>query len=48
MNTIVPDTLRGVFRTRQELDGYEQMWHTCIYQPSWSELKAKVNTMPIA
>ena len=43
----VPYTLQGVFRTRQELDGYEQMWHTCIYQPSWCELKAKVSTMPI-
>ena len=40
--TIVKDSLRGVFKTREELDGYEKMWHCCVYQPTWNELKNKV------
>ena len=42
LNTGTVDCLQGIFRTRQELDSYEQMWHTCVYQPSWNELKEKV------
>ena len=42
-SNIIPGCLRGTFRTRQELDSYEKMWHTYIYQPSWSELKEKVS-----
>lgn len=37
------DYLQGTFSERQELDSYEQMWHTYIYQPSWSELKTEVS-----
>lgn len=43
------DYLQGTFSERQELDSYEQMWHTYIYQPSWSELKTEVsNTSMLA
>ena len=41
-DSVVPDSLRGVFRSRAELDGYETMWHSCVYQPSWNELRPKV------
>lgn len=37
------DYLQGTFSERQELDSYEQMWHTYIYQPAWSELKTEVS-----
>ena len=37
-----PGCLQGIFQTCDELDKYEKMWHTCIYQPSWSELKREV------
>ncbi len=42
LESAVPDCLRGVFRSRQELDGYERMWHSCIYQPAWNELHPQV------
>ena len=42
-DVIVPDCLQSAFKTRKELDSYEQMWHTCIYQPSWTELRDKVS-----
>ena len=42
-STVIPGCQRGTFRTPQELDNYEKLWHTCIYQPSWSELEEKVN-----
>ena len=43
--TVIPGCLRGTFKTPQELDNYEKVWHTCIYQPSWSKLKEKVTIM---
>ena len=36
------DCPQGILQTCDELDKYEKMWHTCIYQPSWSELKTEV------
>ena len=41
-DAVVPDSLLGLFATRQKLDGYEKMWHTCIYRPCWDELRVKV------
>ena len=40
--TTAQGCLQGVFKTSQELDSYEKMWHTHIYQPSWRELKTEV------
>ena len=37
-----PDSKRGLFSSRQELDKYERMWHSMVYQPSWNELQPKV------
>ena len=37
-----PNCQQGIFKTCQELDNYERMWHTHIYQPSWSKLKTEV------
>ena len=37
-----PDCPQGIFKTCYEVDKYEEMWHNCIYQPSWSELKTEV------
>ena len=45
MDTVTPDVLKGVFRTRQELDAYEKFWHTSIYQPTWDEQAIKVRTL---
>ena len=42
LDTIVPDTLRGLFTTREQLDEYEKMWHMCVYQPTWDEQSRKV------
>jgi len=36
------DCPQGIFQTFSEVDKYERMWHDCIYQPSWSELKTEV------
>ena len=36
------DCPQGIFQTSHELDRYEKMWHNCIYQPSWNELKTEV------
>jgi hypothetical protein len=32
----------GVFKTIEELNAYEKMWHRDIYQPTWDNIKAKV------
>ena len=42
VNDIVPLSMRGMFREREELDEYERTWHLYIYQPTWDELKSKV------
>ena len=42
LKTDATDSLRGIFKTRDELDSYEKMWHCLVYQPSWDELKVKV------
>jgi len=39
---IVPDTLRGVFETRAQLDAYEKAWHEHVYQPTWDQQSEKV------
>ena len=40
--SIIKYPLRGLLKTREELDSYEKMWHCCVYQPTWNELKDKV------
>ncbi len=40
---IVPDTIRGIFKTRPQLDAYERMWHMCVYQPTWDQQSEKVS-----
>ena len=42
-DSIVPDTLRGVFETRAQLDAYEKMWHVSVYQPTWDQQSEKVS-----
>ena len=34
--------MEGVFKNQEELDEYERMWHTSVYQPTWNELPEKV------
>ena len=41
-DTLSPDPLQGVFKTREELDSYEKLWHTQVYQPTWDEQATKV------
>ena len=43
LDAIVPHSLKGYFKSREELDEYEKTWHLFIYQPTWNELKSKVN-----
>ena len=43
LGSIIPHSLRGFFKTREELDEYEKTWHIYIYQPTWNELKSKVS-----
>ena len=43
LDSIVPHSLKGYFKTREELDDYEKTWHLYIYQPTWNGLKAKVS-----
>lgn len=38
----VDSGLMGKLKTREELDQYERLWHTQIYQQAWEELKQKV------
>ena len=38
-----PESQRGVFTTRAQLDAYERLWHSCVYKPSHNELSQKVN-----
>ena len=41
-----PESHRGVFTSQEQVDGYERMWHSCIYKPSYNELPTKVNPNP--
>ena len=43
IGAIVPHSLKGYFKSREELDEYEKTWHLFIYQPTWNELKSKVS-----
>ena len=36
------DALKGVFKTKDDIDNYERVWHLSIYQPTWNELRSKV------
>ena len=45
LDSIVPHSLKGFFKTREELDDYEKTWHIYIYQPTWNELKSKVHVV---
>ena len=38
----VQEALKGVFKTKDELDNYERIWHYGIYLPTWNELRSKV------
>ena len=42
MNPATATNMLGRLSTREQLDSYERLWHTQIYQPSWSELKKEV------
>lgn len=42
--SVAQDSHQGIFKTHQELDTYESMWHTNIYQPSWRELQTNVSS----
>lgn len=42
MDNIVDVSIKGYFKSREELDEYEKTWHLYVYQPTWNQLKAKV------
>lgn len=35
-------TSKGIFKTLEELDTYEKLWHSNVYEPSCVDLNTKV------
>ena len=43
--TFSSKSVKGLFKTREEVDEYEKVWHYCIFIPAWKSLNQKVKFM---